>query len=189
MIVKPIINESIVKLFCVEVDEYATLYWAAKTPMHLDYDSTKPIWLTPNRIDAEHFGKYIVPVKPENKLVLLNMNSQLFRIHFQDQLNLKKKQPYDVVKTLKSIYGDVVNGYIHTNSEICLFQCKWNLVPASQKQRKYAWWDASGKVRSGRRYVQDARQDMTQADVDKYKNQLKEMGVDLDEHSRRIRGR
>jgi hypothetical protein len=97
---------------------------------------------------------------------------------------------------MKRIYGHVADGYIQSTevptcwhhrfeSEICLFECKNNLVPIPQGGRKKK---TGGQKRKSKPQV-GGGWEITQSDEDRFDERMRDMGIDIDAYVNRLRGK
>lgn len=86
---------NIFDLFCIELPKNTTIYKGVSKSHKFDYKFKDPVWFTTNLESAEKYAKKkeddgkVLTFKTSKKLKLINITSNLFRLHYLDQVNLK----------------------------------------------------------------------------------------------------
>jgi hypothetical protein len=86
---QPIMNENIVSLFSLVLPKGTKLYKGSEQPVKMNYKSNKPTWFALSEKTANRYGPNIVTVTTAKPLKMLNINSELFNLHFKDCMNLR----------------------------------------------------------------------------------------------------
>lgn len=150
--VTPIITEAIVDMFCIEVPKGTTLY-KGDDKQTFDMSRHAPLWLTRTKPKCKKMFEFTT----NRKLKLINITSQLFRMHFLDQVDFDSSEntgiieqfaglhSHKAVSKMSQFYGKYVDGYIRLPEEVCIFDVGDKAYIASLSKKDDDWKNKTQK--------------------------------------------
>ena len=82
------LTDSTIELFTLVLPKGTLLYKGFETETKFDYSFKGPSWFALDRKEAEKYGRHVCSVKLSHKLLLINISSGIFKMHFADMLNM-----------------------------------------------------------------------------------------------------
>lgn len=98
---EPVINETLVSLFTIVLAKGTVLYKGTSDGKPFNISSNEPCWFALCETIAQKYGPNAVHVRLAEPIKLININSELFNLHFKDCMNLRPlAEKEDILFTL-----------------------------------------------------------------------------------------